>query len=449
MRKAIIYGLLGLSIALSGCSGSTTPPQGKTKIEKSRTKGNVTMKRVSKKDASNADLSEYAKGDESASKFAKGNDTRNIGSCKKLEGNICVIKLFIEISGTRWTTDEIMAYNNRIQKAENWIVSQANKYNKQLKFTNVQLYQDNPYKLPKMPTDEEWEYTMVDILKNSGYDHPKDLVAKCKQQGFDGCLLLMINSGAGRSWCMNVCQSYYNELQATAPLEFCNLHRLDDCDNQMERTGTIAHEILHTFGAWDMYDVSDQRNSRLAQAFEQNFPNSIMRDSYMDLNQLEIDWVNEYILGLTDKFDPEMLQWEQSRDNGTETMGYDDGYQEQDDYSYYSEDEYYDYDYNDWGEGYDEDSYYDDYDDGYGNGGSCNGGGRGGYNDGYDDYGDGYDDYGDGYDDYGGYDDGYDDYNGGGSCNGGGRNSYNNYNYNGGNCNGGGRNGGSCNGGRY
>jgi hypothetical protein len=73
---------------------------------------------------------------------------------------------------------------------------------------------------------------------------------------------------------------------------------------------SIAHEILHLFGAWDLYKTFQQTQDREDKARKQ-FPDSIMLRTSYNINELDIDEVTAWRIGWNpnpqpwyDGFDP-------------------------------------------------------------------------------------------------------------------------------------------------
>jgi len=67
-------------------------------------------------------------------------------------------------------------------------------------------------------------------------------------------------------------------------------------------TATIAHETLHAYGAWDLYAVTPAGKEK-AEMAKAKFANSIMLKTQTTINQLTIDEVTAWRIGLTEKKD--------------------------------------------------------------------------------------------------------------------------------------------------
>ena len=63
-------------------------------------------------------------------------------------------------------------------------------------------------------------------------------------------------------------------------------------------SSSIAHEILHLFGAWDLYETFEQTKDREVKAREL-FPDDIMLQTSYNINELNIDKLTAWLTGLS------------------------------------------------------------------------------------------------------------------------------------------------------
>ena len=82
------------------------------------------------------------------------------------------------------------------------------------------------------------------------------------------------------------------------------------------KSADIAHEMLHLFGAWDLYELNNNDQARAIKTSEM-FPNSIMRTTSNDIWELQIDEITAWLVGLKDQgkdwyrwFEPDQLSYE-------------------------------------------------------------------------------------------------------------------------------------------
>jgi hypothetical protein len=67
--------------------------------------------------------------------------------------------------------------------------------------------------------------------------------------------------------------------------------------------GTITHEMLHLFGAKDIYeDKQISRDAANLQKMKSVFPNSIMLDSHADLAGKQMEQFTAWCIGWTNSY---------------------------------------------------------------------------------------------------------------------------------------------------
>ena len=72
-------------------------------------------------------------------------------------------------------------------------------------------------------------------------------------------------------------------------------------NGQGNLSSIVAHEILHTFGAWDLYKKELYVGE--GTTYQDRLYNSIMNDTYQSLSEAEIDPITAYLIGFTDHKD--------------------------------------------------------------------------------------------------------------------------------------------------
>ena len=92
----------------------------------------------------------------------------------------------------------------------------------------------------------------------------------------------------------------YNYNPEQYNLECCLLYRYYTDSAIETNTAAIAHEILHLFGAWDLYELDDSDHDRATKT-ELMFPNSIMLHTWRDIWETQIDEINAWLVGLKDE----------------------------------------------------------------------------------------------------------------------------------------------------
>jgi hypothetical protein len=67
----------------------------------------------------------------------------------------------------------------------------------------------------------------------------------------------------------------------------------------------IAHNILHLFGAADLFETPYRRNQKKIEELQQVYPDDIMTNVYgRDLHKLDIGDYTQYLIGWKDEISP-------------------------------------------------------------------------------------------------------------------------------------------------
>jgi hypothetical protein len=99
---------------------------------------------------------------------------------------------------------------------------------------------------------------------------------------------------AGRGYAMQ----YSNEMDKEKYfLEGCLLYKKYDETSGLA-SASIAHEFLHLFGAWDLYTTFQQAQEKEDKA-KKMFPDDIMLRVSYDINELKIDKLTAWRVGLS------------------------------------------------------------------------------------------------------------------------------------------------------
>ncbi len=232
--------------------------------------------------------------------------TIGVGSAKQLNGRVFVLSLFIG-SSIPWRKDEIHRLNDSVIEAEQWLMQQALRYGKNVQFHNYSHGTDGNLFMSNIPTSSSSSRARTywnEMLKRVGWKDGKEVMHWARQNaGCNQSMVLVFANTQGRSYACQAAASS-NRRPTIDSLEACCLLR--PAENTLATPATIAHEMLHLFGAWDLYkyylDVDNNHDdTNRAMRAEQMFPNSIMLRTNLPLSQLVIDEVNAWLVGLKEE----------------------------------------------------------------------------------------------------------------------------------------------------
>lgn len=200
---------------------------------------------------------------------------RNVGASKKLCGNIAVISCLIKYDCLDFMPGTKDDYFNALHQALRWLEGQAKRYNVTLKLEGYHIDIDAPKNF-----DEDRSWTIIkDYFHSSTME---SLQTKYETQfNLDETPFLAVFDKHGRSfaWMQRKALPYsVDELSVISRYK----------DNFDWRT--IAHELLHQFGAVDLYYPQ-----KIQQLADYHLGNSIMGESMQDLDDL-----TAYLIGWKD-----------------------------------------------------------------------------------------------------------------------------------------------------
>ncbi len=221
---------------------------------------------------------------------------KEYGSARILAGRIHVSVFFVSTAAMKWSADEMKWPKHNLLEAERWLVSKAAQYGKVISFHNTYYGDENDDSITvdsilkySESTTEEKEQEKKKILAMRGINnfysykrHIKDTY-ECSQG-----ISVFIHAVSGRSYAM---PAWSNRDFDTA---VC--HKWDT-------VGAYVHEILHLFGAWDMYKREFDKGNAREEKCGWYFSDSIMRQAYYMWNQ-KIDEITAWLVGLKEEEKP-------------------------------------------------------------------------------------------------------------------------------------------------
>ena len=219
------------------------------------------------------------------------------GQNDNLSGNIYVLSCFVSDGVDPWTSDEKTKMLSKANEALGWISREGNKYGKKVDFEHGCFGMDRDIVIDHIErgrsTGRE-DASMVDrILQKIGYKDQSDftrwVIANTKNKESK---VLVFVKGTGNSYCI-ACP--YDNIGECSFVEGAILYERYWSSRPLA-TGTIAHELLHTFGAWDFYHTYEQTREQESRA-KNLFPNSIMLKIEYDINKSNVDELTAWLVG--------------------------------------------------------------------------------------------------------------------------------------------------------
>ena len=228
----------------------------------------------------------------------------DLGVSTQMEGDVFTLLIFMDDYESSWTYEEIEAFcTNKYYPAETWLCQQARNWGASINFSSGYYGSDATVRVPYYGIVGDFSGNLNnDIMDQAatsiGFADKEALHQRMVEySGTDNICYVVVVDKPGRSYAM---MDWYNDgyenmeyaMLFAQPLYVGDL--VYDCP-----PATVAHEMLHTFGAEDFYAEGDARNgrARLAAAY---YPYGIMYQTYYDINYNYVDQFTAYAVGWTD-----------------------------------------------------------------------------------------------------------------------------------------------------
>ncbi len=228
-----------------------------------------------------------------------------LADCRHLEGKPVVVLLFIDDDESNWTGEEVSAFTQKqVIPALDYLEENAKKWDVELDFV-VESYSTalSGYEI-------KYEGTVNPNLSNGG--STKDVLDKaaedigCKsnwgiysyyksKHPNDDIIFLNLLNKDGRSYTRHAISTGYSKYAEHSVIFADYLGGSPDNLIDGERSSTIAHEILHLFGAEDYYTSLERE--LLA---KEKYPNDIMLWQSYDIEDNLIGDCTAFSIGWTD-----------------------------------------------------------------------------------------------------------------------------------------------------
>ncbi len=226
----------------------------------------------------------------------KGQSGRGEGSAKSLNGNCFVLNVFIDEKQSSWNNGKIETVLGYMEQAASFLESEGRRYGAQLSVTSSDRTQ-SAYLITstKIPSDMS-DFCWVEMLFSSTVYGTLENYAKSffKAEEYDNWCVMLHIAKSGRSYALS-CDSDYSDYRVYYAERAVMYYSEDPTYQYRSVVGTYAHEMLHLFGASDLY--GDGITEDALQMLKHFFPNAIMHTVSNDLGMQGICPYNAYRVG--------------------------------------------------------------------------------------------------------------------------------------------------------
>lgn len=228
----------------------------------------------------------------------------NIGSCYNMQDDFCYYIIFLDDNESNWTE------NDKAEFVEKKFLPSINYLSKQSSTYNVVLNQDyrtceknaNYDGVIEVETvQNEVQYDIfTQATASLGYESAKEMNDSLKKElNVKQVAYLFAVNKEGRSYKLS-----HSQTAIERKYEFCVLFSQSIGYTEETCYSTIAHEILHLFGAEDYYDPYGDYPEREKLA-KKLYPNDIMFGTVADVNTVSVGSYTAYSVGWIDELPKE------------------------------------------------------------------------------------------------------------------------------------------------
>lgn len=245
--------------------------------------------------------------------------------CKNLRNDILVYFIFVDNKTTApWTEFDIKSTIDSVAAAKRWLMEQAKKYNIPLNIqTDYYIGKEYSTINKSLPLASVYKSATTPNLKKGlkALNDWADFIARKTGATFnlvqkDG--IPEVKNPRNKERLIAYLRDEY-KVESVALLFMVNNYYKADISLQINTMSTddvefaivsykypteIAHNILHLYGAADLYKTLYRRNEKKIKLLSEMLPNEIMQDAYAkNINDMEISEYTRYLIGWQDTID--------------------------------------------------------------------------------------------------------------------------------------------------
>lgn len=227
----------------------------------------------------------------------EGYTAKGVGSAKTLEGSCFIVNVFLSDDSSKWSDEDKHGALVYLENALEFLMSQADRYGKMLSFSFTDEDASANIKVSgELPNDSEGMNKLFSMMEESGMSI-KRLEEKCGLENmlelYDNVFFLIFVNKQGRSYSL-MYDSQYSDCEEFFSERSVLFYNTDRNYKYCANATVYAHEILHLFGAADMYQGS--KNEDMGSIYEKD----IMNKTPFDMTDVSIEAFTAFCVGLAD-----------------------------------------------------------------------------------------------------------------------------------------------------
>lgn len=216
---------------------------------------------------------------------------RNIGSASICRGKVLIAEIFVDDLDSGWSSDEIQEVGRRMDAAAQFVIMQGKGFNEEISVARIEPARIRWEQAVPLDSTAHPGWTEKLIRRASGLSAVAWTQQLKEEKKVDSVLICLHVDKAALSYNLAYYTSIAEEFMAERMICFTRYP-----DGRATADATYAHEILHLFGAGDLYFPYDATADRMREAQVQ-FPNDVMLRVDYDLSQLNVGEFTAYRVG--------------------------------------------------------------------------------------------------------------------------------------------------------
>lgn len=221
---------------------------------------------------------------------------QNEGSAKKLTGDCLVINIFLDDMVSSWDSAEVESTLGYIKDAATFLENEASRYGADLALHYTDAASSVYIKTSKNISTSGDDLLWIELLFADTTYRTLEGCARAyfTLEDYDNWCVLIHLSKSGRSYAIP-CNSNYYDHEIYYSERAVMFYSTDTSRPYYSVAANYAHELLHLFGAHDLY--KDFVTGESALLVEHFFPNEIMFNIYDDIGMQAVSPYTAYRVG--------------------------------------------------------------------------------------------------------------------------------------------------------
>lgn len=250
--------------------------------------------------------------------------TKNQNVCKTLDDSVLVYAIFVDVDIYHpWTEFDIETTMDSLNKATSWIEAQAGAFNKPVNFNIIQHKQGSKWVIKEKSARASlslnglrsknckdlkklnpWAEGIAAYAgKGLKYQSSQKMATTIRIKNKESLMLALRDKYKYENVSLLFfVNGYYEDHPSYTFYSATNGPNIEYSIITSKNPAVISHEILHLFGAVDLYPNSQYPNFNYVK-ITQAYPNEIMRIQHKELRKLTISPITAYFVGWQDTLD--------------------------------------------------------------------------------------------------------------------------------------------------